>query len=254
MKFSIFKGEKISVYCMDKFSLCLRGCNFQDQQIRQSSGQTFNINDIIKANAKHKPGGKNVGTSTKKQLKKTAAKPKKVTGDATSKTGTTKAKKLEAEIEKDNNVEMNSSEIGIENTPEVSETENTEVEPKGKGTESEVKDTELGPVPLILKTVLEIPLIVSSDLDVDKLSEFKEFVEDLELKYLPSVSRIITATQSPEQTKVLERWQAKMIKELGGEEQFKEYKQGAVFVCRDRFGRGHGKMPCLIFKIAVLLM
>ena len=191
----------------------------QVQQKRQFSDNTFNINDIIKANAKHKPAGKSIGTSTNKQLKKTAAKPKKTTGEQVSKTGKVKTKEIEADYEKENNVETKSVTKGKGKTVDILETEKTEAG-------SEVKDSELSPVPAILKTVLEIPLIVSSDLDVDRLAEFKEFVEDLELKYLPSVSRIISATQSPEQVKVLERWQARMTKELGGEAQFKEYKQG----------------------------
>ena len=191
----------------------------QVQQKRQFSDKTFNINDIIKANAKHKPAGKSIGTSTNKQLKKTTTKPKKTPGEVVNKTGKAKTKEIEAENEKESNVETKSVRKGKGKTADILETEKRKAG-------SEVKDDELSPVPVILKSVLETPLIVNSDLDVDRLAEFKEFVEDLELKYLPSVSRIISATQSPEQVKVLERWQARMTKELGGEAQFKEYKQG----------------------------
>ena len=192
----------------------------QVQQTRQLSDKAFNLNDIIKANAKHKPG-KSIGTATKKQLNKTVTKPKKTSEEEANKTGTAKAKKTNTEDDKGTNVKKKTASKSKKETSDISETEKVEAG-------SEAEQSELSPVPAHLKTVLEIPLIVGSDLDMDRLAEFKEFVEDLELKYLPSVSTIISATQSPEQVKVLERWQARMTKELGGEEQFKQYKQGTV--------------------------
>jgi len=43
-----------------------------------------------------------------------------------------------------------------------------------------------------------------------------------------SVTRILTATMSPQQVKILKQWEEKMIKELG-EDGFKEYKEGEIW-------------------------
>ena len=190
-------------------------------QNRSLSNSAFNLSDIVKANAKAKPN-KNVGTTSSKQLNKSnAAKVKKKDLDTPKsgetlidKSGKTKKTKKQSETENAESTEN----LDNNSNPKA---ENEEVD-MGKKPDCNSVNT----VPAYIEALLNMPLIPDKIIDTDRRAEFKEFVEDLELKYLPSVSTIINQTQSPEQAKVLERWKDRMVKELGGEVQFNQYKRG----------------------------
>ncbi|XP_053393925.1 mitochondrial genome maintenance exonuclease 1-like [Mercenaria mercenaria] len=94
--------------------------------------------------------------------------------------------------------------------------------------EVSVEPEERVDVPHWLGTVMDCPLYSNSKIDVSKQAQFKDFVEELDMSYLPSVSTIINRTESESQKKVLKRWKAAKTKELGGEKQFKEYQQGII--------------------------
>ena len=194
-------------------------------QARCVSDKAFKISDIVKANAKHKPG-KIVGTVTQKQLKKTATTKAKKTDsvveindtETSDKTSSTKIRKKKS-VEETNGIATSDKASSSKTRKKKTDTaENIE-----KDTEVTENDTIINPVPTYLKSILEIPIVLDKEVDT---ADFKEFLEDLELKYLPSVSTIISATQSPDQVKILERWKSNMIKELGGQEQFNEYHKG----------------------------
>ena len=180
-------------------------------QHRCFSDDGFNLSDILKANAKHKPN-KSVGTASSKQLNKSNTAKAKKKDPETGKTTETpdKVKKKDPEISKTVKTfgKESSSDDSKENSDSVRKT---------------------GCVPACLETLLEIPFIPNGEVEIDRSAEFKEFLEDLGLNYLPYVTTIIKATQPPDQIKVLERWQAKMVKELGGEDQFNQYKKG-IFI------------------------
>lgn len=67
-----------------------------------------------------------------------------------------------------------------------------------------------------------------SPLDIISLQyEYKN--DSKPINRLPSVSKILQATMSEEQVKILERWQQKMIEQLG-EAGFKQYKAGKIII------------------------
>ncbi|KAH3859238.1 hypothetical protein DPMN_101954 [Dreissena polymorpha] len=76
--------------------------------------------------------------------------------------------------------------------------------------------------------ILDMSVYANANIDTCKLQEFKDIIEDLEIGYLPSVSTIITATQSKKQQEVLKNWQLEKTKELGGDAQFQEFKKGML--------------------------
>lgn len=194
-------------------------------QARCLSDKAFKISDIVKANAKHKPG-KVVGTVTQKQLKKTATTKAKKTDsveeindkETADKTSSTKIRKKKS-VEETNDIATSDKATSSKTRKKKTGT----VENIDKDTEVTESDTIINPVPPYLKSILEIPMVLDKEVDS---ADFKEFLEDLELKHLPSVSTIISATQSPDQVKILERWKTNMIKELGGLEQFNQYHKG----------------------------
>ena len=205
-------------------------------QNRSLSNSAFNLSDIVKANAKAKPN-KSVGTTSSKQLNKSnAAKVKKkdlVTCTPKSgetlldKSGKTKKTKKQPETE----IAQSTENLDNNSNPKA---QNEEVD-IGKRPDCNSVNT----VPAYIEALLNMPLISDKIIDTDRRAEFKEFVEDLELKYLPSVSTIINQTQSPEQAKVLERWKDRMLKELGGEVQFNQYKRGTHCPFLDLKARKH---------------
>jgi len=84
----------------------------------------------------------------------------------------------------------------------------------------------LGDEPECFTVILDCPLYKESHLDTTKHTEFKDYIEELEIGYLPSVSSIIKKTESQKQQEVLRRWKEGKIRELGGEEEFNAYRKG----------------------------
>lgn len=98
-------------------------------------------------------------------------------------------------------------------------------------------------IPDWFSVVLESPLYSDKQIDVSKHAQFKEFVEELDIKYMPSVSTVIKKTESKTQQEVLRKWKESKTRELGGEEQFQRYQQGMLihhspticdFMCTNR--------------------
>ena len=83
-------------------------------------------------------------------------------------------------------------------------------------------------IPEWMKVVLECPANAEDKIDTDKFLKFKDFIEELEMKRLPSVTTIIKQTEPEEQAKVLIQWMKRKTKELGGKEQFEQYRQSKV--------------------------
>ncbi|XP_060561176.1 mitochondrial genome maintenance exonuclease 1-like [Ruditapes philippinarum] len=83
-------------------------------------------------------------------------------------------------------------------------------------------------IPDWFSTVMELPFYAQEEIDSSNHAQFKEFVEGLDITYLPSVSTVIKQTESKSSQTVLKRWKASKIKELGSEEQFEKYHQGII--------------------------
>ena len=81
-------------------------------------------------------------------------------------------------------------------------------------------------IPECFSFILDMPLYSGVDVDLARETEFKSVIDELGLGRLPSVSRVISDTQSPAQKAVLARWEREKTKELGGVDQFMAYKQG----------------------------
>ncbi|KAL4238717.1 mitochondrial DNA repair [Mactra antiquata] len=80
-------------------------------------------------------------------------------------------------------------------------------------------------IPECFSVLLELPLTAEKKVDKGKLEEFKQIIEEIDIKYLPSVSTVIKATESKKQKEVLENWKKQKIEELGGEEKFLNYQK-----------------------------
>lgn len=97
---------------------------------------------------------------------------------------------------------------------------------KVKSAETAVQSTEKETDPSLpdwFSVVLESPLQAEGAIDTVKHQKFKDFVEDLELKYLPSVTTVIKETQSKKAQEVLKKWKEDKTEQLGGPEQFQKY-------------------------------
>ena len=81
-------------------------------------------------------------------------------------------------------------------------------------------------IPECFSFILDMPLYSGVDVDLARETEFKSVIDELGLGRLPSVSRVISDTQSHAQKAVLARWEREKTKELGGVDQFMAYKQG----------------------------
>lgn len=64
--------------------------------------------------------------------------------------------------------------------------------------------------------------------------KFREFVEGLKVRNLPSVTKIISATQTDYQKYLLEQWKLKMIEKLGLQG-FEEYQKGYHLIICNQF-------------------
>ena len=221
---SSYKGCWDPVFSFElKLLAVFRKPAFVVTQNRSLSNSAFNLSDIVKDNAKAKPN-KSVGTTSSKQLNKSTADRIKKKDLDTPNSGETlidesgKTKKTKRQPETDS--AQSTENLDDNNNPKV---QNEEID-IGKRPDCNIVDT----VPANIEALLNIPLILDKMVDTNRCEEFEEFIEDLELSYLPSVNSIINLTKSPEQIKRLERWKDKMVKELGGEVQFSKYKRGIL--------------------------
>ena len=98
--------------------------------------------------------------------------------------------------------------------------------PKVEKEEAQPESEHKVKIPDWFSTVMELPLYAEKEINRTNHALFKEFVEDLDIPYLPSVSTVLKETESKSQKYVLKKWKDAKTKELGGEEQFEKYKQG----------------------------
>lgn len=104
------------------------------------------------------------------------------------------------------------------------------------------KSADTADIPEWFQVVLNSPFYPEGNVNADEMSEFKLFLEEIELKTLPSVTKIIKETEPKHQTVVLQKWKDRKTKELGGEEQFRQYQQAIL----DKGSNLHG---CIEMKL-----
>lgn len=83
-------------------------------------------------------------------------------------------------------------------------------------------DDEAETLAFIKNVKLSQPLVPEQE---EYLERFTNFVQEMNLRNLPAVTRIISATQTDYQKFILEQWKLRMVEELGVQG-FEEYQKG----------------------------
>lgn len=83
-------------------------------------------------------------------------------------------------------------------------------------------DDEAETLAFIKNVKLSQPLVPEQE---EYLERFTSFVQEMNLRNLPAVTRIISATQTDYQKFILEQWKLRMVEELGVQG-FEEYQKG----------------------------